>query len=51
MKNKEAMIKKTELLSLKAIQSVTVIKLIQYILLHGLIIKIDGDVELNPGLN
>lgn len=51
MKNKEAMIKKIELLSLRAIHSVTGIKLIQYILLHGLIIEIDEDVELNPGLN
>ena len=50
MKNvKTIKIKKIQILSSRALHSVTVILLIHHIWLHGLMIKTSGDIELNPG--
>ena len=46
MKNMKA---KVQILSCRAVRSVAVIFLIHHIWLHGLMIKISGDIELNPG--
>ena len=49
MKNVKAKVKKIQILSSRAVHSVAVILLIHHIWLHGLMIKISGDIELNPG--
>ena len=49
MENVKAKIKKIQILSSRAVHSVAVIFLIHHIWLHGLMIKISGDIELNPG--
>ena len=49
MKNVKAKVKKIQILSRRAVLSVAVILLIHLIWLHGLMIKISGDIELNPG--
>ena len=49
MKNVKAKVKKIQNLSSRAVHSVAVILLIHHIWLHGLMIKISGDIELNPG--
>ena len=49
MKNVNAKIKKIQILSSRAVHSVTVMLLIHHIWLHGLMIKTSGDIELNPG--
>ena len=46
MKNVKA---KVQILSCRAVHSVAVIFLIHHIWLHGLMIKISGNIELNPG--
>ena len=48
MKNVKAKVKKIPILSSRAVLSVAVILLIHLIWLHGLMIKISGDIELNP---
>ena len=48
MKNVKAKVKKIQILSRRAVLSVAVILLIHLIWLHGLMIKISGDIELNP---
>ena len=49
MKNVKAKVKKIQILSSRAVHSIAVILLIHHIWLHGLMIKISGDIELNPG--
>ena len=49
MRNMKAKVKKTQILSSRAVHSVAVIFLIHHIWLHELMIKISGDIELNPG--
>ena len=49
MKNVKAKVMKFQILSSRAVHSVAVILLIHHIRLHGLMIKISGDIELNPG--
>ena len=49
MENVKAKVKKIQILSSRAVHSVAVILLIHHIWLHGLMIKISGDIELNPG--
>ena len=49
MKSVKAKIKKIQILSSIAVHSVAVILLIHHIWLHGLKIKISGDIELDPG--
>ena len=49
MKNVKAKLKKIQILSSRAVHSVAVTLLIYHIWLHGLMIKISGDNELNPG--
>ena len=49
MENVKAKVKKFQILSSRAVHSVAVIFLIHHIWLHGLMIKISGDIELNPG--
>ena len=49
MKNVKAKVKKIQIVSSRAVHSVAVILLIHHIWLHGLMIKISGDIELNPG--
>ena len=49
MKNVKAKVKKIHILSSRAVHSIAAILLIHHIWLHGLMIKIRGDVELNPG--
>ena len=48
MKNVEDKVKKIQFLSSR-VHSVTVILLIHHIWLHGIMIKISGDIELDPG--
>ena len=48
MKKLKAKVKKIQILSSRAVHSVAVILLIHHIWLHGLMIKINGDIELNP---
>ena len=50
MKNVKAKVKKIQILSSRAVHSVAVMFLIHHIWLHGLMIKISGNMELNPGL-
>ena len=45
----KAKVKKIQILSTRAVHSVAVIMLIYHIWLHGPMIKISGDIELNPG--
>ena len=45
----KAKVNKIQILSSRAVHSVAVILLIHHIWLHGLMIKISGDIELNPG--
>ena len=45
----KAKVKKIQILSSRVVHSVAVILLIHHIWLHGLMIKISGDIELNPG--
>ena len=49
MENVRAKVKKIQILSCRDVHSVTLILLIHHIWLHGLMIKINGDIELNPG--
>ena len=49
MENVKAKVKKIQILSSRAVHSIAVILLIHHIWLHGLMIKISGDIELNPG--
>ena len=49
MKNVKVKVKKIQILSNKAVHSVVVILLIHHIWLHGLMIIISGDIELNSG--
>ena len=49
MKNVKAKVKKIQILSSRAFNSVAVILLIHHIWLHGLMIKTSGDIEFNPG--
>ena len=49
MKNVKSKVKKIQILSSRDVYSVAIILLIHHIWLHGLI-KISGDIELNPGL-
>ena len=49
MKNVKAKGKNIQILSSRAVHSVAVILLIHHIWLYGLMIKISGDIELNPG--
>ena len=49
MENVKVKVKKIQILSCRAAHSVAVILLIHHIWLHGLMIKISGDIELNPG--
>ena len=51
MKNVKAKVKKIQILSSRAVHSVAVMFLIHHIWLHGRMIKISGNMELNPGLN
>ena len=48
MKNVKPKVKKIPILSSRAVLSVAVILLIHLIWLHGLMMKISGDIELNP---
>ena len=48
-KNVKAKVKKIQILSSRAVHSVAVISLIHNIWLHGLMVKVSGDIELNPG--
>ena len=48
MKNVKDKVKKIQLLSSR-VHSVTVKLLIHHIWLHGIMIKISGDIELDPG--
>ena len=50
MKNVKAKVKKIQILSSRAVHSVAVILLIHLIWLHGLMIKISGDIDLTPRL-
>ena len=50
MKNVRAKVKKIQILSSRAVHDVAVILLIHHIWLHGLMIKINGNIELSPGL-
>ena len=45
----KAKVKKIQISSSRTGHSVAVILLIHYIWLHGLMIKINGDIALNPG--
>ena len=47
--NVKAKVKKIQILSNRALHSVAAILLIHHIWSHGLMIKIRGDIELNPG--
>ena len=49
MKNVKVKVQKIQILSSRAVHSVAVILLIHHIWLHGLMIKVSGDIELNPG--
>ena len=49
MKKVKAKVKKIQVLSSRPVHSVAVILLIHHIWLHGRMIKISGDIELNPG--
>ena len=49
MKNVKAKVKKIQILSSRAVHSIAVILLIHHIWLHGLMIRISGHIELNPG--
>ena len=49
IRNEKAKVNKIQILSSRAVHSVAVILLIHHIWLHGLMIKISGDIELNPG--
>ena len=49
MKRVKAKVMKIQISSSRALHSVAVILLIHHIRLHGLMIKISGDVELNLG--
>ena len=49
MENVRAKVTKIQILSCRDVHSVTLILLIHHIWLHGLMIKINGDIELNPG--
>ena len=49
MENVKAKVKKIQILSSRAVHSIAVILLIHHIWLHGLMIKISGDIELNLG--
>ena len=49
MRNMKVKVKKIHILSSRAVHSVAVIFLIHHIWLHELMIKISGDIELNPG--
>ena len=48
IRNEKAKVNKIQILSSRAVHSVAVILLIHHIWLHGLMIKISGDIELNP---
>ena len=49
MKNVKDKVKKNQILLSTAVHSVAFILLIHHIWLHGLMNKISGDIELNPG--
>ena len=51
VKNVKAKVKKIQILSNRAVQSVAVMLLIHHIWLHGLMVKISGDIELILELN
>ena len=51
VKNVKTKIKEIQFLSSRALHSVTVIWSIHHIWLHGFMIKISADIELNPGTN
>ena len=51
MKNMKAKVKKIQILPSRAVHSLAVTLLIHHIWLHGLMIKICGDIELNTELN
>ena len=50
MKTVKAKVTKIQISSSRAVHSVAVTLLIHHIWLHGLVIKISGDIELNPRL-
>ena len=49
MENVKANVKKIQILSSRAVHSAAVMLLMHHIWFHGIITKINGDMELNPG--